>query len=198
MRAAIPAILLISALGVAACGAPAASEVPASSSSTEETTNMSTAATQFTSIDGKPLDLTALDAKAILVVNTASKCGFTPQYEGLQALYEEKKDEGFVIVGVPSNDFMGQEPGTEEEVKTFCEINYGVTFPLTKKYHVKGKEAHPFYTAAVAKLGKDAQPGWNFHKILIKGDGTPIKAYGSKVTPDDAKLVADIEAALGS
>ncbi|MEQ9504703.1 MAG: glutathione peroxidase [Hyphomonas sp.] len=196
MHVAIPALLLISGLAVAACGAPAVSEVPASSSSTEEATSMSTAATQFTSIDGKPMDLTALDAKAILVVNTASKCGFTPQYEGLQALYEEKKDSGLVIVGVPSNDFMGQEPGTEEEVKTFCEINYGVTFPLTKKYHVKGKEAHPFYTAAVAKLGKDAEPGWNFHKVLIKGDGTPLSTYGSKVKPDDKQLVADIEAAL--
>lgn len=153
-------------------------------------------ATQFTSIDGKPLDLTALGAKAILVVNTASKCGFTPQYKGLQALYEAKKDEGLLIVGVPSNDFMGQEPGTEAEVKTFCEINYGVTFPLTKKYSVKGAAQHPFYAGAVAALGKEAEPGWNFHKILIKGDGTPLKAYGSKVTPDDKGLAADIEAAL--
>lgn len=191
MRPVLPA--LIAACLAAACGAPAASEPPAAS-----TQEAPMSATQFTSIDGKPLDLTALGAKAILVVNTASKCGFTPQYEGLQALYEQKKDEGLVIVGVPSNDFMGQEPGTEEEVKAFCEINYGVTFPLTKKYHVKGKDAHPFYTAAKAAIGKEAEPGWNFHKILIKGDGTPVKAYGSKVKPDDKQLTADIEAALKS
>lgn len=192
MRAVIPALLLLTSIAAPACGAPATA-APAAS---KETVAMPAEATQFTSINGQPLDLKTLDAKAILVVNTASKCGFTPQYKGLQALYEAKKDEGLVIVGVPSNDFMGQEPGTEAEVKTFCEINYGVTFPLTKKYHVKGKDAHPFYTAAVASLGKDAQPGWNFHKVLIKGDGTPIKAYGSKVEPNDAKLAADIEAAL--
>lgn len=192
MRRHLP-VLLAATLLATACGAPATSETPATAAA-KETPSMS--ATQFTSIDGKPLDLTNLGAKAVLVVNTASKCGFTPQYAGLQALYEDKKDEGLVIVGVPSNDFMGQEPGTEEEVKTFCEINYGVTFPLTKKYKVKGKEKHPFYTAAVAALGKEAEPGWNFHKVLIKGDGTPIKAYGSKVKPDDKALVADIDAAL--
>jgi glutathione peroxidase len=189
MRPVLPALL--AACFAVACGAPAASEPPAAS-----TQGMPMSATQFTSIDGKPMDLTALGAKAILVVNTASKCGFTPQYKGLQALYEEKKDEGLVIVGVPSNDFMGQEPGTEEEVKTFCEINYGVTFPLTKKYHVKGKDAHPFYAAAKAAIGKEAEPGWNFHKILIKGDGTPVKAYGSKVKPEDKGLAADIDAVL--
>jgi glutathione peroxidase len=185
--------LLAAAALLSGCGAPARSE-PAAPPSTQETPSMS--ATQFTSINGKPLDLTALGAKAILVVNTASKCGFTPQYKGLQALYEDKKDEGLIIVGVPSNDFGAQEPGTEEEVKTFCEINYGVTFPLTKKYAVKGASQHPFYAGAVAALGSEAEPAWNFHKILVKGDGTPIKAYNSKVRPDDKALLADIEAAL--
>lgn len=184
------AALLLAPL-IVACGAPAAGE-PAAAPSQETAVS----ATQFTSIDGKPLDITALGAKAILVVNTASKCGYTPQYKGLQALYEEKKDAGLVIVGVPSNDFMGQEPGTEAEVKTFCELNYGVTFPLTKKYHVKGKEAHPFYTSAEAVLGKDAEPKWNFHKILLKADGTPVKAYATKVKPEDAGLVADIDSLL--
>lgn len=189
MRTALPALLAACALA-AACGAPAASEPARATQETAMT------ATQFTSIDGKPLDLTTLGAKAVLVVNTASKCGFTPQYKGLQALYEAKKDEGLVIVGVPSNDFMGQEPGTEEEVKAFCELNYGVTFPLTKKYHVKGKEAHPFYSSAEAVLGDSAEPKWNFHKVLIRGDGTPVKAYGSKVTPEDTGLNADIDAIL--
>lgn len=155
-------------------------------------------ATEFTSIDGKPLNLTGLNAKAILVVNTASRCGYTPQYAGLQELYEANKADGLVIVGVPSNDFGGQEPGSEEDVKSFCEINYGVTFPLTKKYAVTGPDQHPFYKAAVTTLGEPAQPKWNFHKILVRADGTPIKAYPSSVKPGDKALAADIEAALGS
>jgi glutathione peroxidase len=187
-----PIICFLAALAAAASPS-ALAEKPASPA--KETLPMT--ATEFTSINGKPIDLTELGAKAILVVNTASKCGFTPQYKGLQALYEDKKDEGLVIVGVPSNDFGAQEPGTEAEVKTFCEINYGVTFPLTKKYAVTGAGQHPFYTAAVAKLGDDAQPKWNFHKVLLKGDGTPVKAYPSKTKPDDAGLLADIDAALG-
>lgn len=191
MRLCLPLIALTALL--AACGAPARSE-PALPAPTQE--NRSMTAAQFTSINGKPFDLTDLGAKAILVVNTASKCGFTPQYKGLQALYEDKKDEGFVIVGVPSNDFGSQEPGTEEDVKAFCEINYGVTFPLTRKYAVKGASRHPFYAAAVSALGQQAEPGWNFHKILVKGDGTPIKAYNSSVRPDDKSLLADIDAAL--
>jgi glutathione peroxidase len=178
---------------LAACDTPSRSEAAALPQA-KETASMST--TTFTSINGKPFDLTQLGAKAVLVVNTASKCGFTPQYKGLQALYEDKKEQGLVIVGVPSNDFGSQEPGTEAEVKTFCEINYGVTFPLTKKYVVKGAGQHPFYAGAIDALGKDAEPGWNFHKILIKGDGTPLKAYSSKVRPDDKDLIADIEAAL--
>lgn len=152
--------------------------------------------TAFTSIDGKPMNLAALGAKAILVVNTASECGFTGQYAGLQALYEARREDGLVVVGIPSNDFGGQEPGTEEEVKNFCEINYGVTFPLTRKYEVTGPGQHPFYRAAVDTLGESAQPKWNFHKILINGDGTPLKAYSSRVTPDDTGLAADIDAAL--
>lgn len=161
-------------------------------------TGVPMSATEFTSIDGKPLSLTALDAKAILVVNTASRCGYTPQYAGLQKLYEANKADGLVIVGVPSNDFGGQEPGSEEDVKSFCEINYGVTFPLTKKYAVTGPDQHPFYKAAVTTLGEPAQPKWNFHKILVRADGTPIKAYPSSVKPGDKTLAADIEAALGS
>ncbi len=191
MRAPFCALVLTSL--ITACGAPASSE-PAAATPTEVSTAMS--ATTFTAINGEPLDLSALGAKAILVVNTASKCGFTPQYEGLQALYEAKKDEGLVIVGVPSNDFGAQEPGTEEEVKTFCEINFGVTFPLTKKYPVTGSGQHPFYTEAVKTLGEAAQPKWNFHKVLVSGDGTPLKAYPSATKPGDAGLAADIEAAL--
>lgn len=191
---ALAATALATACSQATAGPPE-SAAPAAQSE-EAATPMS--ATEFTSIDGKPLDLTATGAKAILVVNTASRCGYTPQYEGLQALYEAKKDDGLLIVGVPSNDFGGQEPGTEEDVKTFCEINYGVTFPLTKKYAVTGASQHPFYKAAVSALGDPAQPKWNFHKILISADGTPLKAYPSAVKPDDKALTADIDAALHS
>jgi len=194
MRQSLVAALAASCLALTAAACLPRAE--AQSAPAPETSTMT--ATQFTRIDGKPLDLTALDAKAVLVVNTASKCGYTPQYEGLQALFEAKKDKGLVIVGVPSNDFGGQEPGTEEDVQTFCKLNFGVTFPLTKKYAVTGADEHPFYLNAVETLGDAAQPKWNFHKILVSGDGTPLKAYPSATTPSDAALMADIEAALGS
>lgn len=178
-----------------ATAAPPANPAPASS---DGKAAMPMSATEFTSIDGKPLDLAALGAKAILVVNTASRCGYTPQYAGLQELYEARKADGLVIVGVPSNDFGGQEPGSEEDVKSFCEINYGVTFPLTKKYPVTGEDQHPFYRTAVSVLGQPAQPKWNFHKILVNADGTPVKAYPSSVKPNDKDLAADIDAVLES
>lgn len=199
----IAPIIVALCLGAAACSdaqnAGATPPAPPPETSSPETNPaMPADATHFTSIDGKDLDLTQLGAKAVLVVNTASKCGYTPQYEGLQALYEAKKEAGLVIVGVPSNDFGGQEPGTEEEVKTFCELNFGVTFPLTKKYAVTGDSRHPFYTAAEGVLGDAAQPKWNFHKILLSADGTPLKAYPSAVTPEDGTLQTDIDTAIGS
>ena len=192
MRQSLVVALAASCLALTAAACLPGAE--AQSAPAPETSSMT--ATQFTRIDGKPLDLTALDAKAVLVVNTASKCGYTPQYEGLQALYEAKKDKGLVIVGVPSNDFGGQEPGTEEDVQTFCKLNFGVTFPLTKKCAVTGADEHPFYLNAVDALGDAAQPKWNFHKILIGADGTVLKAYPSSVRPADTELIADIEAAL--
>lgn len=173
---------------------PAAMAEPPVQPPAQETASMN--ATQFQAIDGTPLDLAALGAKAILVVNTASRCGYTPQYAGLEALYEARKADGLVIVGVPSNDFGAQEPGTEAEIETFCQINYGVTFPLTKKYPVTGADRHPFYTGAVSAIGDEASPKWNFHKILTDGAGHPLKAYPSKVKPDDPALLADIENAL--
>ena len=191
---ALAATALTAACAEATAGQPTSPAAPVFQAE-EPATPMS--ATQFTSINGKPLDLTALGAKAILVVNTASRCGYTPQYAGLQKLYDANKADGLVIIGVPSNDFGGQEPGTEEDVKSFCEINYGVTFPLTKKYAVTGEGQHPFYKAAVTTLGDPALPKWNFHKILVSADGTPLKAYPSSVKPDDTGLAADIEAALG-
>lgn len=150
----------------------------------------------FTSIDGAPMPLSGYAGKAVLVVNTASRCGYTPQYAGLQDLHETFADKGLVILGAPSNDFGGQEPGAEAEVKTFCEINYGVTFPLTSKVHASGADRHAFWNAAADALGDAAEPKWNFHKVLIGPEGQFLKAYPSATKPADAELVADIEAAL--
>lgn len=149
----------------------------------------------FQDIGGADLPLSQFEGKALLVVNTASRCGFTKQYAGLQFLYEKYKDKGFVLLGVPSNDFMGQEPGSNAEIKKFCETSFGINFPLTEKVHVKGAEAHPFYLWAAAQ--KDSSvPAWNFTKYLIAPDGTLIKSFGSRTEPDDEELIAAIEKAL--
>ena len=143
---------------------------------------------------GKPADLKDYAGKVALVVNVASKCGYTPQYKGLQALYTELQPRGFVILGFPSNDFGGQEPGTAEEIKTFCELNYGVTFPLFSKVVTKaGPDQSPIYTW----LGESGNlPKWNFSKYLIGKDGKIIAFYPSSVKPDAPELRAAIEQAL--
>ena len=150
----------------------------------------------FTAIDGAPLPLSAFRGKVVLVVNTASLCGFTKQYDGLEALYTANKAKGFVILGVPSNDFGGQEPGSEAEIKKFCTVNFNVDFPMTTKNVVRGPQAHPFFKWAKARLGSSAEPKWNFHKILIGRDGQPIAAFSSMVTPQDKTLKAAIDKAL--
>src|SRR5215469_3737930 len=137
----------------------------------------------FTSIDGKPMPMTDFKGKTVLVVNTASQCGFTPQYSQLEKVYQKYKDKGLVVLGVPSNDFGGQEPGTNAEIKKFCEGNYDVDFPLTSKYDVKGPEAHPFYRWAASIGGQDAIPAWNFHKLLISPDGKLIAEFPTKTKP---------------
>lgn len=151
-------------------------------------------------IDGRQRDLSVLRGKVVLIVNVASKCGYTPQYKGLQKLYEEYKDEGLVIVGVPSNDFRGQEPGTEAQIKEFCTRSYGVTFPLLAKVPVKnGLEQTPLYHYLTQKSRNgvlDAKVSWNFNKFLIGRDGRPIRHYESKVRPEDPELRADIEKAI--
>ena len=116
-------------------------------------------------INGEELDLSIFENKTILLVNVASKCGFTKQYDGLQNLYDDYKDKGLVVIGVPSNQFGGQEPGTESEIKNFCETNFNITFPITSKYDVKGVNAHPIYLWANDTYGKSSVPKWNFHKI---------------------------------
>jgi glutathione peroxidase len=150
----------------------------------------------FNAIDGEPLPMTTFKDKVVLVVNTASQCGLTPQYDGLEQLYRDYRDKGLVVLGVPSNDFAGQEPGTEAEIKDFCETRFSVDFPLTSKNVVKGDEAHPFYKWAKDQLGEPAEPVWNFHKILIGKDGTAIRAFGPRTEPLDPELTAAIDAAL--
>jgi glutathione peroxidase len=151
---------------------------------------------QFTSIDGKPLKLSDYKGKALLVVNTASACGFTPQYMGLETLWRKYKDRGLVVLGVPSNDFGAQEPGTEAEVKNFCTSKYDVTFPMTAKNAVTGSAAHPLYKWIVGQAGEAAAPRWNFHKYLIGPKGKLAGAFPSKVAPESATLTEAIDAAL--
>ena len=153
----------------------------------------------FENAAGEKTSLADYKGKAVLLVNVASKCGFTKQYDGLQKLYEEKKDDGLVILGFPCNDFGGQEPGTIEEIQTFCRAKYGVTFPIMAKIHVKGKEQHPLYTALTGSEG--AFPGdtkWNFGKILIDKDGKPVAKFGSATKPDSEELAKAIADALAA
>ncbi len=152
----------------------------------------------FEGIDGKPLALADFAGKVLLVVNTASLCGFTRQYEGLQKLHERYADKGFAVIGVPSNDFGGQEPKAESDIKSFCETTFGVTFPLAAKTVVVGPKAHGFYAWAVAQLGAKAAPRWNFHKYLVGRDGRLVASFGTSVEPDAADLVKAIEAALAA
>lgn len=151
---------------------------------------------EFQSIDGKPMPLKAYQGKVLLVVNTASFCGFTPQYKALEALHEKYEKQGLVVIGVPSNDFGGQEPKAEGEIKEFCEGAFGVTFPLTSKYAVTGAGAHPFYKWVVSALGPKSAPGWNFHKYLVGRDGKVVSSFFSGSAPDSKEVVAAIEAEL--
>lgn len=150
----------------------------------------------FDKITGGELPLSAFKDKVVLVVNTASKCGLTPQYDGLEKLYSDYKDKGLVVLGVPCNQFMGQEPGTAEEIQTFCSTTFGIDFPMTGKVDVKGEAAHPFYKWAEQELGEPAVPVWNFHKILIGKHGEAIRAFGPRTEPLDGEVTAAIEAAL--
>ncbi len=149
----------------------------------------------FVSIDGGSLPMRAWIGRPVLVVNTASFCGYTPQYETLEKLWRGYKDRGLVLLGVPSNDFGQQEPGNAAEIKTFC-ATYDVSFPLSRKEKVIGAEAHPFYRWIAAELGEGAAPRWNFHKYLVDGDGLLAGAWPSAVEPTANDIVAAVEAAL--
>ncbi len=146
---------------------------------------------------GGKVPMSAFKGKAVLVVNTASKCGYTPQYEGLEALYKAHKGD-LVVLGVPSGDFMGQELASGEDIAEFCELNFGVTFPMTEKAHVKGKDANALHKWAEAQLGKDAVPKWNFHKILIGRDGKAVAAFSTQTKPESKEIADAVKAALKS
>ncbi len=150
----------------------------------------------FTAIDGSALPMTTFKDKVVLVVNVASRCGLTPQYDGLEKLYSDYRDQGLVVLGVPCNQFMGQEPGTEAQIAEFCRTTFGVDFPMTSKVDVKGEAAHPFYKWAVDQVGEPAEPVWNFHKLLVGKDGSLINVFGPRTDPQDPEIKAAIEAAL--
>ncbi len=146
------------------------------------------------SIDGAPAPLSAYKGKTVLIVNVASQCGYTPQYTGLEALYKKYKNQGFVILGFPANNFGAQEPGTNEEIKTFCTRNYSVTFPIYSKISVKGDDQAPLYKFLTDQTGGDIK--WNFTKILVDGNGKVIGRFEPKVTPESPELVGAVEKAL--
>lgn len=147
-------------------------------------------------IDGKPTSLKKYKGKVVLVVNVASKCGNTPQYEQLEALYKKYEKKGLVILGFPANNFGGQEPGTNEEIKTFCTANYNVTFPMFSKISVKGEDIAPLYKWLLAQSESTTDVDWNFAKFLVAKDGSTVKRYSARMKPDNADIVNAIEAAL--
>lgn len=148
------------------------------------------------SIDGKHVDLSQYKGKVVLIVNTASKCGFTPQYASLQSLYEKYKDQGFAVLGFPSNDFAWQEPGSNEDIKEFCDLRFKVKFDLFSKVKVKGKGAHPLFRYLTQSPGFEGDISWNFNKFLIGPDGRVAARYGSRVDPLDAEVSAKLESLL--
>ena len=151
---------------------------------------------KINSINGEELDLSSFKGKTILLVNVASKCGFTNQYDDLQKIYDDLKDKGLIVIGIPTNQFGGQEPGSEKEIKNFCETNFNITFPMTSKYEVKGANAHPIYIWAKDTFGKSTVPKWNFHKILINKDGKIEDTFASFTGPLSNKVVKKIEQIL--
>ncbi len=191
-----PLLTLTAALTVApalAAGPAAPKPSTPKSESPSEKKPMSFHDLSANRLDGKPEKLSTFQGKVVLVVNTASECGYTPQYAGLEALYQTYKDQGLVIAGFPSNDFGGQEPGSSEDIKKFCELRYKVTFPMFEKVKTKGDGQSPVY----AFLSQNhPAPKWNFHKYVVGKDGQVKAAFPSAVTPDSAELKAAIDSAL--
>ncbi len=150
----------------------------------------------FTDLEGNKMNLSSYKNKVIVVVNVASQCGFTNQYKDMQDVWTRYEEKGLVMLGVPSNDFGDQEPGDNNEIKTFCETNFGITFPMTEKVVVKGENAHPFYSWAKKNFGKGAVPKWNFHKIIIGKNGKIIDTFASLTNPSSQRFIKVIEKAL--
>jgi len=153
---------------------------------------------KFKQFDGKDLSLSEFKGKVLLVINTASKCGFTKQYAGLEKLYKKYQEQGLVIIAVPSADFGGQEFEKDEEIQKFCKYNYGLSFPVARKEVVSGDNAHPFYLQAKKTLGFGTAPKWNFHKYLINRNGNLVDYFASTAAPEDQKLISKIEELLQS
>jgi glutathione peroxidase len=151
---------------------------------------------KVTDIDGKPRDLAQYRGKAVLIVNTASRCGFTPQYEGLEALYDRYRSRGFEVLAFPANDFMGQEPGTNDEIKTFCATRFKTSFPLFAKVSVKGKEMAPLYQWLTTSSPFPGDIPWNFTKFLVAPDGRVVARFGPRTKPEDAEVIAALEPIL--
>ena len=151
---------------------------------------------KINSINGEELNLSLFKDKTILLVNVASKCGFTKQYYDLQKLYDDYKEKGLVVIGIPSNQFGSQEPGSEAEIKNFCETNFNINFPMTSKYEVKGDNAHPIYIWAKETYGKSTVPKWNFHKILINKNGKVEDTFASFTGPLSNKIIKKLEKIL--
>ena len=151
---------------------------------------------KINSINGDELNFSDFQGQTLLLVNVASNCGFTKQYDDLQKLYDDFKNRGFTVIGIPSNQFGAQEPGTSTEIKDFCETNFNITFPMTSKYDVKGENAHPIYLWAKETYGKSTIPKWNFHKILINKDGKVEDTYASFTNPMSKKIIKKLEQIL--
>ncbi len=196
------AVLTLSlALFAIACGETTAVKEDSTGKRAQSMTERSVLDFTMEDIDGQEVSLGDYRGKALLIVNVASRCGYTPQYEGLQALYAKYRDQGLVVLGFPANNFLGQEPGTNEEIKSFCSTKYGVTFPMFAKISVKGDDIHPLYRFLT---GKDTNPGfageisWNFNKFLVGRDGKIVARFESSDAPQSAKVVQVIESALKS
>lgn len=198
-RSATLLTVLAAALAVPACWLARRSSAPGQ----EGETPVADSIYEFTmtDIDGNDVSLATFKGKVVMIVNVASKCGFTGQYAGLQALYAKYRDRGFVILGFPSNDFLWQEPGSNTEIKQFCTLNYGVTFPMFAKIHVKGRDQHPLYAYLTDKRANPELGGritWNFNKFVVGRDGRPVARFGSRATPASEEVVSAVERALAA
>lgn len=190
-------IALTALLGVAiAAGAKAPKEKSVKPSAKSATVAEDYRQIPFNTIDGQPTNLSAFKGTVVLVVNVASKCGFTPQYQGLEQLYEKYKDQGLVVIGFPANNFKSQEPGTNQEIQKFCTTNYGVTFPMMSKISVNGSDMHPLYAYLTEKSSIPGPIKWNFSKFLLDRDGNLVARWPSQVEPMSTDITSQIEKLL--